>query len=78
MKKEYYEIVCLLANEMSARCQKITEYIPDEKDHLLRHIASASVHLALFAKDILNDIRNTKEDIPEIVKKFLNDCGCKT
>lgn len=73
-----YEIVAAFSMEIGDRNKKIMEYIPDEKDHLLKHLAASSLHLALFMRDILNDQTGKYKNInPELEKIFLDNCGCK-
>lgn len=70
------EIVLAFAQEIGERYKKIMEYIPKEKENLLKHLASSAIHSALFARDILDDIKGQISEDPENAKQFFADCGC--
>lgn len=44
-------------------------------NELLRHVAAASIHMAMFMRDVYNKIDGNITNV-ELDKRFLSDCGC--
>ena len=75
MDKEDHKIIALFSLEITDRFKKIMERIPKEKEFLLKNLASCSIHLTMFIKDIYNEGANEEDKLT--FKEFLFECGCK-
>ena len=71
------ELISALTLVMSDRLKIILDLIPKQKEYLLKHLASASIHLAFFMRDMLEDIDGKKSPMIENEQQFMNECGCK-
>ena len=72
-----YEVIAALSCDIGKYINKIIDYIPEEKEHLLQHIATLGIHLALFTKNVYEDMKGIKEPPAENIIEFLEKCGCK-
>lgn len=73
------EIIASLMLEISDRINLTLKMIPNNEDNnqILKHLAAASIHVALFMKDVHDFTVNKKTEIKEdYIKKFLESCGC--
>jgi hypothetical protein len=65
---------------MNARTKTIISIFPKDKKYefLLRNLASAAIHLGLFARDLNNYCEGNEPVKPyNDEEKFFNECGCK-
>jgi len=72
-----YEAIAALCMEINDRVKLICNIFPVSKEHLLKHVAANSIHMALFSKDLLQHQRDNNEPESDHVKHFLKYCGCK-
>jgi hypothetical protein len=82
MNKSDIEMLIAISQEMADRFKLIITIFPDEDkyQHLLKNVAAASIHMALFAQDLVGNEDGTKCYTPESkdkINKFLDQCGCK-
>lgn len=79
MKEEIdYEAMSVLMLEVSDRIKLIEKIFPRNKEKLCKHLAAASIHFALFARDMVRDKEGfNNSSLEKIEKKFLEECGCK-
>lgn len=81
MNKIFIEQELLISTilEISSRMRIIAEIFPKENEHILKHFAAASIHLAFFMRDIHSIVMDKKinnEEYSEMENKFLDECGC--
>ncbi len=62
--------------ELTSRFQRICSLFPRENQHILRHLAAASIHTAFFMRDLTDLLEGKKSKGIEKEDKFLNECGC--
>jgi hypothetical protein len=70
------ELMGAVILEITDRITLIMKLFPPReagKEHLLRELAAASIHLSFFARDLLTDVHGKTDK----EKEFLNQCGCK-
>jgi hypothetical protein len=61
--------------EINQRIRSILIVVPIKEQEILRHAAAASIHFAMFARDIFQEY--CKDDMfSEKEKIFLEECGC--
>ena len=72
-----YEAIAALCMGINDRVELVCDIFPDKLEHILKHIAASSIHMALFSKDLLKHQRDNNEPESEHVKYFLKHCGCK-
>ena len=74
-----YDCLSSLILEINDRIKLITTtLIPLDKEYIIKNLASASIHIALFMQDICEyklGIKDNKDY--KIINKFLQECGCK-
>lgn len=63
--------------EITPRIKAIQNIFNKENEFLLKDLASASIHLAFFIREILNNSNGDKTESSDIEAKFLDECGCK-
>jgi predicted nucleotidyltransferase len=67
-----------LCLQMSITHKKIIKLFPDGNEHILKHLAASTIHIALFMNDYGSIILGEKiADIGEKEQEFLKACGCK-
>lgn len=67
-----------LVREVGDRIIHIKNIFPKGNEHLLKHLAAASIHLAYFSRDIFEIIQGEKIDLDKNMEEtFINECGCK-
>lgn len=72
-----FELVASLALEIGDRFKLITEYFPNDNEDLLKNLAAASIHTALFIRDLSDYHDGRKTNLGKEEEQFLNECGCK-
>jgi hypothetical protein len=82
MNESDIEMIGAIALEISDRFKTIVTIFPDDKkyEHLLKNLAAASIHTALFMQDLVENQDGTKHynKISQgEIDKFLQKCGCK-
>ena len=70
------ELICTLVLDIKNRHESILKIFPKEEEHLLKHLAASSVHVALFTRDLAEHVTKRNIISPEIVKLFTDKCGC--
>lgn len=74
------DLIVSLTNEITDRYNSIIKIFPQENEELLRHLAAASIHTALFFRDIAIYLHKFSKDGSNInedeLKIFYNACGC--
>ncbi len=71
-----YKILTALTLEINDRIKLINTTFPKDKEILLKHLAAASIHLALFMKGIYTDKEGLHPESEDYLEDFLNNCGC--
>ncbi len=63
-----------LTFEITNTYRKIVDLFPKENEHILKHLASSSIHLALFRRDLHDVLSVTKSLVIDkpLENKFLN------
>ncbi len=75
---KYFEEVNTIAMDIAGKFRKILELFPKENEHILKHLAASSIHMAMFMRDLHDiSIGDKSPRNEQIENKFLNDCGCK-
>lgn len=65
-------------SEINTRFNFIKDSFPEENENILKHLASAAIHITFFMKDFYEITKDEKVSIDkELEEKFLNNCGCK-
>jgi hypothetical protein len=80
MTKIDLELIASIMLEINDRVKTLVRIFPDEPNvqHLLKNLAGAGIHLALFSKDLYEHQSGDNLDIKlGHEKKFLEECGCK-
>ncbi len=79
MKEEIdYEAMSALMLEISDRIRLLEKIFPRDKEFICKHLAGASIHFALFARDMVRDQKGfTSASLDKMERKFLEECGCK-
>jgi hypothetical protein len=72
-----FDAVAALALDIGSRLRLIVQFFPEDKEFLLKHCASASIHTTLFMKDIVDHMDGVKSSPTKDEKRFLDECGCK-
>jgi hypothetical protein len=73
--KEFDEVlIASIVLEINEKFKRITPMIPKEKEHLLKNLAAAAIHVALFMRDLAFDEKTPTSKHEEV---FLNECGCE-
>lgn len=71
------ELICGYVLHIAASCKKICEAFPKENEYILKHVAAASLHMALFMRDFHEITYDTKIcSSKEDEQRFFNECGC--
>lgn len=60
--------------EISDRIKLILDLIPGRNE--CKHLTSSSIHLALFIKDLIDNLNGDEIIIEGNVKRFIEECGC--
>lgn len=80
MKKEEidFELIAALSLECGDRFKLLMKLIPKEAEICLKHLASCSIHTALFMKDVyeFQQSNNPVKKDKELLDRFLEKCGC--
>lgn len=81
MRKKKLDIdkICNLTQEIIILKHIIIDSFPDGNDEILRHLATSSMHLAFFARDLFEISKGEildEKSLKEFEDKFLNECGC--
>ncbi len=73
-----YDAIASLSLDINKLIGLIVESVPNDNNELLRHLASASIHIALFMQDVCS-YKETKEihKLTKLQQSFLDNCGCK-
>lgn len=73
-----YEKFYHLSLDLTQTIKELCKIIPDDKQVLLKHLASASIHAAIFTRDILCH-KEGKKYVPDGFSEqfFADSCGCK-
>lgn len=76
-KKIPIELIAATALEISDRFKLISKIFPKDKEPLLKNLASASIHMAYFVRDLYAHIEGDESlNLCELEKRFLAQCGC--
>lgn len=77
-KQSDFELIGALCVELGDRYISISNLLKGNNT-ILKHLAAASIHTALFMADLANDLTDDVKDKidNEMVDKFLESCGCK-
>lgn len=71
------ELVGKILLEINERHKHLSNLFPDGNNHLLKHLAASSIHMAFFSRDLHDVITGTKTEIDKnLENKFINECGC--
>lgn len=63
--------------EITERYKLILELFPKENEHILRHLAASSIHMAFFMRDLAEISTGESMGVSkEEENKFINTCGC--
>lgn len=68
--------VSKIALEIGKLHRKMIDSFPLGNDHILKHFASSSIHLAFFMRDYSDVVLGRKSPTLEKEIEFLNTCGC--
>jgi hypothetical protein len=63
--------------DISKGFQIIKDNFPKENERILKHLAAASIHMALFMKDFYEISEGEKLMNRDVEEDFLSKCGCK-
>ena len=78
MKKIDYNKIANISLEIARLTREIIEIFPKENEPMLKHLAASSIHMAFFARDLLEIKNGEKIGINRSLEQdFLNSCGCK-
>lgn len=63
--------------EITDRLKIINDIFPEGNEHILKHLAASSIHIALFLRDLSEISFDKKENYDKHKEdKFLEYCGC--
>lgn len=72
------ELIAALALEISDRYKTMLILFSSETDKLLKHLASSSIHMVFFMRDIKDYSNDEKSpSFGKLETEFLENCGCK-
>lgn len=73
------DLIACTTVEIGDRIKLILKIFPEDEEvqTLLKHPASASLHIAFFMRDIYDYVEGNETNKISNEEQFLNDCGCK-